>query len=138
MHFCVWDHPVCNKVVDLSENEEHTYQGDSTGAMNDYQTSCGNGGPGEEQIFKFLLHPSQTIAIHQNPNFDSVHELRVGDECPGEIFVDCVDDPVCFFVLLNKLWKTNNVLMPEFTLKQYFSFLENLPNVCQIIKGLIE
>jgi hypothetical protein len=104
---------VCAKVVDLFEIEGNTYNGMTNGAMNDYNVSCG--GNGEEQIFKHTVRPGATIVIKQERNFfDSVHELRVGSECPGENIVKCVNDPVnklLFFVLsfliyMSKVFRT--------------------------------
>ena len=96
--YFVSDTDICDKVVDLSEIEGNTYDSTTTGNMDDYQISCG--AYGEEQIFRLPLQPGATIYIRQETNdYDSIHELRAGFECPGEVIVACVDDPVCFLFL---------------------------------------
>jgi hypothetical protein len=54
----------------------------------------GNCGSGPEQGFSYVLAPGYRIVITQTSNhFDSMHTLRHGGQYPGEVSVDCVDDP---------------------------------------------
>ena len=66
--------------------------GATTGARNDYNTSCGGNGP--ESIFFLDLDPGYKLTIGQTSNnYDSRHQLAYGGSCPGINTVNCIDDP---------------------------------------------
>ena len=62
-----------------------------------------------EQIFRHPLKFGETITFTQTENnYDSMHELRAGVECPGEIIVNCVDEPViCFLFFFFEIFRVN-------------------------------
>jgi len=84
---------VCAKVVDLGELDGDSATFSTTGAGDQYQTSCG--GNGEERIFQMLVQPGYVFGIRQISNdYDSRHELSVGESCENrQRVIDCVDDP---------------------------------------------
>ena len=82
----------CTELVDL-DFEISPYEGTTVEGRNDFDLSCG--GNGNEQIFRITILSGQTITIGQSKNsFDSRHELKVGSTCPGEVVIECFDDPV--------------------------------------------
>ena len=83
----------CNEAFDLSAIQS-PHRG-HTGAFNTINSTCaGDGAGGNEQLFVSHLPPGHTIKIGlTDTDFDSVHELRVGDTCPGNVTVGCIDDP---------------------------------------------
>ena len=59
--------------------------------------TCNTGAGGNDKLFTYTLPAGKYIRIgFTDADFDSVHELRVGDTCPGNVsaqVVECVDDP---------------------------------------------
>ncbi len=75
-------------VIDLA-TLANPYSGSTFG--NADQISVCGGGP--EQGFSYALAPGRRIVIGKSNNFDSMHTLRYGGLYPGEVLVDCIDDP---------------------------------------------
>ena len=81
----------CQAAIDLMSISS-PFSGATTGARNDYNTSCGGNGP--ERIFFLDLDPGYKLTIAQTSNtYDSRHQLAYGGSCPGTNTVNCLDDP---------------------------------------------
>ena len=82
---------MCNSAKDLATLTS-PFRGSITNMANLHTLSCGS--QGNEAAFFYKLPPGYTISIAQiDNNFDSKHELRVGDSCPGNRSLACEDDP---------------------------------------------
>ena len=91
LHFFADIPDTCGSAVNLQDITS-PFSGATTGARNDYNTSCGGNGP--ESIFFLDLNPGYKLTIGQTwNNYDSFHQLAYGGSCPGINTVSCLDDP---------------------------------------------
>ena len=91
LHFFADIPDTCGSAVNLQDITS-PFSGATTGARNDYNTSCGGNGP--ESIFFLDLDPGYKLTIGQTSNsYDSRHQLAYGGSCPGTNTVNCIDDP---------------------------------------------
>jgi hypothetical protein len=68
------------------------YKGSTVGNDDFINPSCGGSGP--EQGFQVTLHDGEELKIGMTmTTFDTLHELRYGGVYPGDITVECIDDP---------------------------------------------
>ncbi|WP_298899029.1 T9SS type A sorting domain-containing protein [uncultured Psychroserpens sp.] len=82
----------CAGVVDLSALTS-PYNGDTTGAVNDFGQDCLTNADAPDQVFSILVPAGQQLVIGQSANgYDSKHRVAYGT-CPGETLIDCTDDP---------------------------------------------
>ena len=86
--------PAVCSAIDLVDYSS-PYTASTSAASNTFNPSCGAGSAGaKDMIFTLSVPPGATIWFEQSSNnYDSVHELRYGGECPGSNYVSCVDDP---------------------------------------------
>jgi len=85
---------VCDKVVDLGtiRGNSATFNNEDSG--HDYTPSCRSSSRANERIFKHRVRPGETFRIRQSHNdFDSIHELSVGQTCGNRRVLECTDDP---------------------------------------------
>ena len=91
LHFFAVIPDTCDSAINLQDITS-PFSGATTGARNDYNTSCGGNGP--ESIFFLDLDPGYKLTIGQTSNsYDSRHQLAYGGSCPGINTVNCIDDP---------------------------------------------
>jgi len=84
---------ICEKVIDLRAQGGNTLTATTTNKGNQYEPTCRRAGL-NEQMFKHLVRPGETFRIYQSHNnYDSVHELSVGNDCQNREVVECTDDP---------------------------------------------
>lgn len=82
----------CAGVVDLGALTS-PYDGDTTGAVNDFGQDCLTNVDAPDQIFSILVPAGQQLVIGQSANsYDSKHRLAYG-ACPGDVSIACTDDP---------------------------------------------
>ncbi|WP_298903936.1 T9SS type A sorting domain-containing protein [uncultured Psychroserpens sp.] len=82
----------CAGVIDLGALTS-PYNGDTTGAANDFGQDCLTNVGAPDQVFSILVPDGQQLVIGQSANsYDSKHRLAYGT-CPGETLIVCTDDP---------------------------------------------
>ncbi len=81
----------CTNAIDLSQITS-PFNGSTTPASNSF-SFCGMEWS-NDLIFYYDLGDGDGISIWMSwNNFDSRHTLRRGGVCPGDIEIDCIDDP---------------------------------------------
>jgi hypothetical protein len=89
------DSDSCTGVLHLA-NMTSPYSGSTSNALNFFVPSCGSGANAQagDVAMMYTLAPGSTFRLRQTTNnYDSVHELRYGGDCPGEFTAQCFDDP---------------------------------------------
>ena len=85
----------CEEALDLSALSS-PYR-TKTGDFDTINATCNTGAGGNEKMFTYTLPAGKYIRIgFPDADFDSVHELRVGETCRGNMsakVVECVDEP---------------------------------------------
>ena len=83
----------CSSAIDLSTISS-PYTGSTVSSTN-FLTgtySCA-AHPAPDLVFTYFLPPGGTISLQQTWNdYDSYHELRYGESCPGSNVIQCIDD----------------------------------------------
>jgi ankyrin repeat protein len=70
------------------------YTGSTSSGGNVHRPTCDTYDYAKDLIFTLDVPPGATIWFKQTSNeYDSMHELRYGGDCPGHVLVQCVDDP---------------------------------------------
>jgi hypothetical protein len=88
------DSDSCSGVLHLADMTS-PYTGSTRDAFNFVIPSCAAAGNlAGDVVLVYTLAPGSTIRLRQPTNdYDSIHELRYGGDCPGENPVQCFDDP---------------------------------------------
>lgn len=84
---------MCSMATDLATISS-PYSSSTASEPNDFTFTCGSDRGAPDKVFFYDLGPAQELSIWQSSNnYDSMHQLRRGGECPGEAVVACTDDP---------------------------------------------
>ncbi len=83
----------CAGVIDLGTLTS-PLMSTTTDATNNFNVDCLTNASAPDIIYSILVPDGSTLNIGQTENgYDSKHRLAYGATCPGDVLIDCVDDP---------------------------------------------
>ncbi len=82
----------CDGVIDLG-NEVSPLTASTVDALHDYEQDCLNT-TAPDVVYSIMVPMGYTLNIGQDVNdYDSKYRVGYGGDCPGDILINCTDDP---------------------------------------------